>query len=154
MPIKIAALLVAAGAWLGAFAMTSSAAACGSAGAPPCKPDRVQPKPVATERIGKTPPSGKTPQSGKTGLIEPAKRAAQPAPATAARSGDSKARDKEPDSGAAVDVKLSKIPDIIAPEPKGEARPSAPMGEPEAEAGVAPVPRSEQTFIRRHDPMP
>jgi hypothetical protein len=151
MQFKMAVLLVAAGAWLGALASVASAADCGTPGAPPCKPDRIAPKPVSTERIGKTPP-------GNSALLpEPPKRAASPA-AEKAAAGGSRKPPAEPQ--AAVDVKLSKIPDIIAPEPKdhaqpqAEARPSSREPDRESEPGIAPLSPSDKALLQRHDPMP
>jgi hypothetical protein len=151
MHFKKAALLIAAGTWLGAFAATASAAGCGSPGAQPCKPDRVQPKPVTTERIGKNP------QAGKSERPDPIKRAAQPAADTPR---DAASRKPAAESQGAIDVRLSKIPDIIVPEPKGEAqpkadtRPSSRELDRESEPGIAPLSPSDKALLQRHDPMP
>jgi hypothetical protein len=147
MHFKKAALLIAAGTWLGAFAATASAAECGSPGAQPCKPDRIAPKPVSTERIGKNP------RDSKAERPDPPKRAAQPAADTPRDTGS---RKPAPETQGAIDVRLSKIPDIIVPEPKGEARPGSPPPamEPETEPGVAPLSPSDAARLHRDDPMP
>jgi hypothetical protein len=138
--VRASILAALAGAWLGPLSATTPAAAaeCGTADHPPCADRAKSPKPAAPKSTAKKIPNPQhdaAPQRNDTPQREP-RRTATPRPDDAPREWLRDDNDKPSPAAAAVDVKLSKIPDIIVPEPKAEVEPDETADELEPDADV------------------
>lgn len=133
----IACALGGAGFGLLATAWPAAAADCGTAGHPPCANRTATPKPAAPKSVAPKPAAAE--RTAKPRRDEPAR--------TPMRDDD------EPASkGAAIDIMLSKIPDIIVPEPKAKTEPNEAAGEPEPDADVEAAPLPPPRSVRAPPP--
>lgn len=133
MQLRMYAALIAlafGGIWIAA--QPAAAAECGAADQPPCPTKRSK-------------PAAQKPATPQRATATPSRRPTQ---------------ESTPKSTEAVDIMLSKVPDIIVAEPKGEARPSDAWREsgtntedpslPPQPVQQSPLPQPAQ--MRRHGP--
>lgn len=143
----VAALVAAAFAAL-TMAQPAAAADCGSEGHPPCEPNRpLKPKPVATKPVSAKSATQKP--SSPQRDAEPQPDDAPPRGATSSRRGQRASEPEREILGPAVDISLTKVPDIIAPEPRGDAQPDEAVGGRDAEIEAEPLPPPGSAQPRR-----